>query len=158
MKAGDIISAVLGSIMKFAIIIAALFVIYRGANMCYDYGYRLFTEPAVSLGSGRNVTVAITSDMSPFDIGNYFEEQGLTRDAKLFALQYIFSEYKKDVKAGVFELSTAMTAEEMMAVMAGDTQDLSISDEAEEDAEDYESTEMEYELLDEEEGGDYSAE
>ena len=38
-------------------------------------------------------------------------------DAKLFTLQYYLSEYVKDVGAGTFELSTSMTAEEMMAAM-----------------------------------------
>ena len=50
------------------------------------------------------------------------QEKGLTRDGRLFALQYLLSEYKKDWKPGTYELSTAMTAEEMMEVMAGQTE------------------------------------
>jgi len=45
------------------------------------------------------------------------EEKGLTRDATLFALQYLLSEYKEDIKPGTYEVSTAMTAEEIMAAM-----------------------------------------
>ena len=45
------------------------------------------------------------------------EEKGLTRDATLFALQYLLSEYKEEVKPGTYEVSTAMTAEEIMAAM-----------------------------------------
>ena len=56
--------------------------------------------------------------MSASDIGNLFESKGLIRDARLFTLQYYLSEYRKDVKPGIFDLSTAMTAEEMMAAMA----------------------------------------
>ena len=102
--------------------------IYQGAGICYDYGYRVFTEPAVAIGEGRSVTVTITEDMSAFEIGKLFESRGLVRDAKLFTIQYYLSEYLKDVGPGTFELSTAMTAEDMMAAM--------VVEDPEEDSED----------------------
>lgn len=118
MDAKKLVSAVLGTILKVIVAIAVIFVVYTGASTCYDYGYRIFTEPAVALGEGRTVTVTVTKEMSPLDIGESFLEKGLVRDAKLFALQYLFSEYYKEVQPGTFELSTSMTAEEMMEVMA----------------------------------------
>lgn len=118
MKSGNLVGAVMGAILKIVTAIAVVYLIYTGAMKCYDYGYRIFTEPAVSSGAGRDVTVTVTEDMSPFDIGDLFYSRGLTRDAKLFALQYIFSEYYEDVGYGTFTLNTAMTAEEMMAVMS----------------------------------------
>lgn len=123
MKTGSIIGAVCGAIFRVVVVIFAVFLIYRGASICYDYGYRIFTEPAISSGEGRTVTVAVTDEMSASDIGNLLQTKGLVKDARLFTLQYYLSEYRKDVKPGVFDLSTAMTAEEMMAVMAGDTEE-----------------------------------
>lgn len=123
MKTGSIISAVCGAIFRVVVVIFAVYVIYRGAAVCYDYGYRIFTEPAVSSGEGRTVTVAVTEEMSASDIGNLLQTKGLVKDARLFTLQYYLSEYRKDIKPGVFDLSTAMTAEEMMAVMAGETEE-----------------------------------
>ena len=118
MKVSSVISAVLGAIFRVVVVVAAAYYIYHGAMLAYDYGYRIFTEPAISSGEGRKITVSITSDMSPSDIGELFENRGLVRDGKLFVLQYYLSEFRKDVKTGTFELSTAMTAEEMMEVMA----------------------------------------
>lgn len=117
MKPGNVIISVVGAIFRMAVIVFAVYAIYRGALLCYDYGYRIFTEPAVSSGEGRTVTVAITEDMSVSEIGQLLENKGLIRDAKLFVLQYYLSEYRKDVKPGIFELSTSMTVEEMMAAM-----------------------------------------
>lgn len=117
MKSGNLIGAVIGAILKILAAIAIVYLIYTGAMKCYDYGYRVFTEPAVSSGTGREITVTVTADMSPIDIGELFYSRGLTRDAKLFALQYIFSEYHEDVVPGTYDLNTAMTAEEMMAAM-----------------------------------------
>lgn len=123
MKTGRIISAVLGTIIRVAFTIGIVYVIYRGATICYDYGYRIFTEPAVSAGEGRTVTLTITGDESLIELGEMFADKGLVRDGRLFVLQYLFSEYREDVAPGTFEFSTAMTAEEMMAVMAAPAQD-----------------------------------
>lgn len=117
MKSGSLVGAVMGAILKVVFAIAAVYIIYKGANICYEYGYRTFTEPAISAGEGRTVTVTVPEDMSVMEIGELFEQKGLTRDAKLFSLQYIFSEYREDVAPGTYELSTSMTAEEMMAAM-----------------------------------------
>lgn len=118
MKTRELVSAVVGMIGKVALIMLAVYIIYMGATTCYDYGYRIFTEPAVSAGEGRKVTVEVKKDMSPLAMGELFESKGLVRDAKLFALQFCLSEYRKDFKPGVYELSTAMTAEDMMEVMS----------------------------------------
>ncbi|MCM1102379.1 MAG: endolytic transglycosylase MltG [Clostridium sp.] len=117
MKNGSLLAAVLGAILKVVVAVAAVFIIYRGAALCYDYGYRVFTEPAMTVGEGRKVQVTVTADMSPTDIGELMESKGLSRDGKLFALQYLLSEYRENVAPGTYELSTAMTAEEIMAAM-----------------------------------------
>ena len=117
MKAFSIIRAVAGAIFRVVAAVAVVYVIYRGVGICYNYGYRIFTEPAVAIGEGRTVTVSVTEEMNPMEIGELFESRGLIRDAKLFVLQYYLSEYVKDVGPGTFELSTAMTVEEMMQAM-----------------------------------------
>lgn len=117
MKVTSVIAAVAGAIFRVVMAVAVVYLIYRGAGICYDYGYRIFTEPAMTTGEGRTVTVTISPDMSVSDIGKLFEGRGLVRDARLFVLQYYLSEYREDVGPGIFELSTAMTVEEMMQAM-----------------------------------------
>lgn len=119
MKSGklDIIMGVVGVIFRVAVLVFSVYAIYQGALRCYDYGYRIFTEPAISSETGQTISVAITENMSASDMGILLKNKGLIRDARLFVLQYYLSEYRKDVKPGIFELSTAMTVEEMMAAM-----------------------------------------
>lgn len=114
----SVIGAVAGAIFRVGVVIFAAYTIYQWAFLAYDYGYRIFTEPAVSAGEGRKITVSITEDMSPADIGELFETKGLVKDGRLFMLQYYLSEFQKEVGPGTFELSTSMTAEEMMEAMA----------------------------------------
>lgn len=149
MKVFSIIGAVAGAIFRLVAAIAAVYLIYQGAEICFDYGYRIFTEEAVSIGEGRSVTVTITESMSPMEIAELFEKRGLVRDAKLFVMQYYLSENVKEVGPGTFELSTAMTAEEMMAAMVVEKEDT-------EEPEDEESKDPDN--IDDEEAGSAEAE
>lgn len=123
MKVGNLVAGVSGMILRVILVIAAVFLIYKGALTCYDYGYRIYTEPAYKPNSQETKTVVITKDMSPKEIGVMLKNKGLIGDEKLFALQYYLSEYREDVKPGVFELGPYMTAEDMMAVMTVDAEE-----------------------------------
>lgn len=117
MNVKSLIAAVCGTILKVAAAVLIIMMIYRGAIMAYDYGYRVFEEPAMSAGEGRVVSVTITEEMSPKEMGQLFLSKGLIRDDRLFILQYYLSEFRMSLKTGDFELSTAMTVEEMMEAM-----------------------------------------
>jgi len=117
MKAKDLVVAVLGLCLKIAVLMLAVTILYRLAVTAYDYGYRVFEEPAMS-SIGRDVTVTITKDMSPKKMGELFLSKGLIRDDKLFILQFYASEYREDIKSGEYVLSTAMTVEEMLEALS----------------------------------------
>ena len=110
------------TIIKIALIVFAVVLISRGAKLAFEYGYRIFDEPPMS-EIGRDVTVEIPEGMSAQQMGELFYQKGLIREVNLFRLQYMFSEFKEDLKPGVFVLSTAMTAEEMFEVMANGPQE-----------------------------------
>lgn len=113
-----IVAEVFGVIFRVVLIVAIVYAIYQAAEVAYDYGYRIFAEEPVAQGEGQVITVTITSEMKPKEIGALLESKGLIRDGKLFIVQYYLSEFVKDVRPGTFELSTAMTVEEMMETMA----------------------------------------
>lgn len=119
MSLKDIIFAMFETIIKLALVIVVVVAIYRGANLAFDYGYRIFQEEPMSK-NGREVTVTIPEGMSAEEMGELFYQKGLIRDVTLFRLQYLFSEYKEDLNCGTFTLSTAMTVEKMLETMTGD--------------------------------------
>ena len=104
-------------------IMVILLIVFCGVKLCtvgYDFGYRVFTEPAVAAeGKGRDVVVNITSDMSQKQLANLLEDKGLVEDANLFYLQLKLSAYARKIKAGDYVLNTSMTAKEMMVIMSG---------------------------------------
>lgn len=99
--------------------VVIVYFVIKGATRCYDLGYRVFTEdPMAPEGYGREVTVEIPVDFTAKELGELFEEKGLSRDSILFALQYYASEYREGVKGGTYTFSTDQTAEDMFAQIA----------------------------------------
>lgn len=109
---------VVKGILKIALTVAVVLLIYNLGIKAYDFGYRIFAEEPVELGEGRIISVSIVEGKTVSEIGDILEEKGLIRDANLFYFQEMFSEYRGELKPGVYELSTGMTPYEMMAIMA----------------------------------------
>ena len=118
------IKSIIGSTVELIIkVVALVFIasyIIKTATAAYDYGYRIFTEAPVSLGEGRVISVSVEEPVSVRDVGQMLEERGLIRDANLFVIQELLSEDHGKIQPGIYDLSTSMTAQEMMAVMAAD--------------------------------------
>lgn len=106
--------------IAFSIMVILLFVsvIVNAGSTAFDFGYRVFTEPAMEAKPGTDVLVQIKETDSPKDIGELLENKGLIRDKNLFALQLKLSAYAKKIKPGVYTLNTAQTAKEMIVIMA----------------------------------------
>lgn len=120
MSIKEIIGSTLELIIKIGVFIFAVTYIMKAATTAYDYGFRIFTEAPVSLGEGRTISVSVGEPVSVKEVGEMLEERGLIRDAKLFLLQELLSENHGKLQPGIYDLNTAMTAEEMMDVMAAD--------------------------------------
>lgn len=118
MRTSKIVSAVFGMIIKVAVAIVIIMFIYEGALEGYAFGYRIFAQTPMTLGTGKTVTVVITEEMTPKEMGEMFLEKGLIRDTTLFIAQYYLSEFREQVKPGTYDLNTSMTVEDMMEFMA----------------------------------------
>ncbi len=119
MESSNIITAIFSTILKITLSVAVIILVYRGVIIGYEFGYSVFKQqPMTLVGEGRTVTVTIPEDMTPSQMAKLFEKHGLIDNTTLFLAQYYLSEFKEEVKPGVYELSTTMTVEEMMEVMA----------------------------------------
>lgn len=112
-----------------------LILIYGAVRLCsvsYDYGYRLFTEPAMEEKPGRDVLVQVKEGMSDRDVAKLMEEKGLVRDANLFYVQVILSDYKDAIKPGVYTLNTSMEPKELMIAISPEPKETGESEGTEE--------------------------
>ena len=123
--------------ISFSILVMLLVVIglIKLGSFCYDFGYRVFTEGPVEEEPGTDVTVDVTGDLSEYQIGKLLKKEGLIRDANLFYVQLRMSAYHGKLKTGTYTLNTSMTAKDMMAVMAAESEESTESTEQEKDSE-----------------------
>lgn len=124
LEMSDNVKEIIGSVFSTAvkIVLAMLVVMFvrKYALMAYNYGYRVFTEPPVTVtGDGTSIDVSIGEDISTREIGKMLESKGLIRDANLFLIQELVSANHGKIQPGKYQLNTTMTADEMIDVMAG---------------------------------------
>lgn len=110
------------SIATAAVKIAALVIIVRyvttAATEAYSFGYRIFSEEPMSGEPGIVYTVALSEETTPKQVAQALEDYGLIRDKNLFYVQYLLSPHKDELMPGNYDLSTAMTAEQMLEIMS----------------------------------------
>ncbi len=113
-----LIVATLEMIIKVAVIAGAIVFIFRGATLAYDFGYKVFADQPVSITGGRTITVGIAEDASIKEIAEMLQEKGLIEDPNLFIVQELLSAYHGKILPGIYDLSTEMTAGQMLEVMS----------------------------------------
>lgn len=123
MKARYLIAAAVETIIKVVVLAAVVIFIVRGASRAYDFGYRVFADEPVSVSGGRTITVGVSENMSVKDIAMMLEEKGLIEDADLFVVQELLSAYHGELRPGIYDLSTDMTATQMMEIMSASSQE-----------------------------------
>ena len=120
MKIDKMIMKTITTVLKVVLAVVVVMLVYKGATLAYDYGYRVFAEEPMSAAPGWDMDIVVEDGMGPKEIGIMLESRGLIKDGTLFYLQNILSKYKGDLKAGTYTLNTSMTTEEMMAVISGE--------------------------------------
>ena len=140
-----LVGAVIEAVIKVIVIAVVVMFVFRTATTAYDFGYKVFADKPVSVSGGRTITVGIAESASVKDIAQMLEEKGLIEDARLFVVQQLLSAYHGEILPGIYDLSTSMTAEEMLAVMSTPAEESKEEDddvgESVEESEEIENTE-----------------
>ncbi len=118
MNVRQIIISVISAIVKIAILIYLITYITKWTATAYDFGYRIFTEEPVSIGEGVSYSVTFEKGASVRNLAKTLEEYGLIRDANLFYVQYLASDYRNNLVPGTYELSSGMDSQQMMEIMS----------------------------------------
>ncbi len=118
MNVKQLIGAVLETIIKVAVLAFVVSFVLRASKEAYDFGFRVFADQPMSIIGGRTITVGIAEDADIKDIAEMLEEKGLIEDAKLFVVQELLSAYHGEIIPGIYDLSSNMTAVEMLEIMS----------------------------------------
>lgn len=115
-----LVVTIVETIIKVAVLAVVIVYVFRAATQAYDFGYRVFADEPVSISGGRTITVSVAQDASVKEIADMLEEKGLIEDANLFVVQELLSVHHGKIASGIYDLSTEMTAEQMLEVMSPD--------------------------------------
>ena len=123
MDVKQLFGAIGAMLFKIVLSAAIIIVVFKVAVSAYDFGFHLFADiPIDEVGSGRTVNVIISEDQNSMEVGKMLEEKGLIRDAKMFYIQEMLSDYKDMITEGSYELNTAMTVEEMLTTICSNAE------------------------------------
>lgn len=103
---------------RVMVVLLVVYVTIAVSTVGYDFGYRVFTEPAMEEKPGEDIIVEVKQGTTGKELGVQLEEKGLVRDADLFYLQLKLSAYSGKIRTGTYTLNTSMTAKEMMVIMS----------------------------------------
>lgn len=117
MNAKQLLGAISAMIIKTALAVVIIVVVFKLAVSAYDFGYQVFADIPVSDGEGRIVSVVVSEGQSSKELAKLLEQKGLINNAYVFYVQERLSDYKDKIQPGVYELSTAMNSEEMLEVL-----------------------------------------
>ena len=118
MNAKQLLGAVSAMIIKIALSAVVIVVVFRLAVYAYDFGYQVFADIPVSEGEGRIVSVVVSEGQSSRELAKILEQKGLINNSYVFFIQEQLSDdYKGKIQPGTYELSTAMSSEEMLEVL-----------------------------------------
>ena len=121
MNRNSVLGTLISILIEILLILVLVFVIWGAGRWAYSFGYAIFAEQTVEEEPGTDIQVTITEGESNRQISKMLEEKGLIRDANPFYVRLMLTDYKKLIKPGTYTLNTSMQSEEMMAVMAGET-------------------------------------
>ena len=108
MDSKKVVGAFVGMVLRVIIAIFVLYYLYQTAINAYNFGYRIFADLPCAIAPGRDIQVTVTESMDEKELAKEFEKVGLVEDWKLFWVQILLSEYKEDLKPGIYTLNNSM--------------------------------------------------
>lgn len=117
MNVKQLLGAITGMIIKIAIAAVVIVLVFRAAVFAYDFGFQLFADIPVSEGDGRTVSVTLSQMQDLNDVADLLEEKGVIRNATAFKISAKLSECDDRIAAGTYELSTAMSMEQILQML-----------------------------------------
>lgn len=110
--------------LKALLVIGIVIGIYRFGGYAYEFGHSLYDNEAMSDPPGKDVAIVIPEGASVENIARLLESRGLIKDQLVFRAQERLSKYHGQLQAGNYVLNTSQYAEQMLAVLSGNEEDI----------------------------------
>lgn len=110
---------IISLMLNLVLVVVGIYIVFAVGTKAYSFGHMIFDEQAINtVTEAREVEVTITDGISARKLAELLYDKGLVKDETITFFQIQLSDYKDELKAGTYTLSTAMTPTEMFEVMA----------------------------------------
>lgn len=123
MNKNRVLGTLLSILLELVLVFVFVLVIWMAGKWAYGFGYQVFAEQTVEEEPGTDIEVTIQKGDANKKVCEMLESKGLIRDADIFYVRLMLTDYRKLIQPGTYTLNTSMQSEEMMAVMSGETLD-----------------------------------
>ena len=109
----------LGLALNVVFYIVIFLLAVRLVTYSYDFSYNVFGEVVMDEEAEETTLVQIPDGASTEEIAALLEKKGLIKYKNAFIIHVALSEYKGMLQSGDYELSPAMTMDEMLEIISG---------------------------------------
>ncbi|MGI6019272.1 MAG: endolytic transglycosylase MltG [Marvinbryantia sp.] len=109
---------------KALAVIVIVIGIYRFGGYAYEFGHSLYDNEAMSDPPGKDVAIVVPEGASVKNVALLLESKGLIKDNLVFCVQERLSKYHGQMQAGNYVLNTSQYAEQMLAILSGNEEDI----------------------------------
>lgn len=109
---------------KALAVIVIVIGIYRFGGYAYEFGHSLYDNEVMSDPPGKDVAIVVPEGASVKNVALLLESKGLIKDNLVFCVQERLSKYHGQMQAGNYVLNTSQYAEQMLAILSGNEEDI----------------------------------
>ena len=99
--------------------VVLLFILVEGFVYTYQFSYKVFADVPYMPASSDTVTITIESGSTAKQVADIMEGSGLVEDDKLILARLYLGKYNKQIIAGTYTLSPAMSADAICKKICG---------------------------------------
>lgn len=111
-------------LLKALAVVVIVIGIYRFGGYAYEFGHSLYDNEAMSDPPGKDVAIVVPEGAGVKNVALLLESKGLIKDSLVFCVQERLSKYHGQMKAGNYVLNTSQYAEQMLAILSGNEEDI----------------------------------
>ncbi len=110
-----VVFRILGLCVRLLLVVLVIAALFSFGRKSYDFGYRVYTEPAVDEVNGRSYIVNIDSGTTLKELAENLETSGMVNDGNLFYVQSKLMGFK--LTPGKYKVNSTMDKTELIKAM-----------------------------------------
>ena len=119
-QTSETLKGIFFSVLRLVVNLIILYLLIQFFLFAYRFSYQVFADEAYQPYNDTAVMVTVLEQDTMMNAADTLEKEGIIANKYIFILRYKFSKYNGNLKAGTYELSPAMTTDEILAILSNE--------------------------------------